>query len=162
MLTTYKVPEFRSMTGVPVTPTSGLMSPKLLPTRVPSTDVSPAEESIRDFRKVYIILGGTQRFDAGELAKEMENNPDFGALQMEIMSDPEAATALLEVRDTSEGDFVFELTSRKTGKVLLAGRGTRPAINQPIAANVTAELVRVLKPLRSTIQSPRAPMESGK
>jgi hypothetical protein len=112
---------------------------------------SGPETILHDFKTVHIVTHGEQFFNDEDVRRELQTQPDFAALKMEIVDDPSAADIVLEVNHVFPGDFPFEVKSRKTGEVLLSSEGTGPLRGKAGAESIAGEFVRAVKPFRATL-----------
>ena len=128
--------------------------PATIPSKPPADSPVPSrgpETILRDFRTVHIVTHSQQYFNDDDVRRELQTQPEFAALKVEIVDDPGAADIVLEVNHVFPGDFPFELKSRKTGEVLLSSDGTGPLRGKAGAEIIAGQFVRAVKPFRATL-----------
>jgi hypothetical protein len=132
----------------------GRSEPVTIPAKPPAISPGPSsglETILHDSKTVHIVTHSQQFFNDDDVRRELQTQPDFAALKMEIVDDPSAADIVLEVSHVFPGDFPFEVKSRKTGEVLLSSEGTGPLRGKAGAESIAGEFVRAVKPFRATL-----------
>lgn len=134
----------------PVTP------PPATPNAAPRSSVAPgtpsANESkdrrviLRNLQTIYINAEGAKTFGNSEMKAALVSNQEFSLLRLQIAGDPNAADAILEVRNSLGAEYAFELKSRNG---VLLFRGTDVSLTPSLAArDVARYFVQLARPFR--------------
>ena len=114
----------------------------------PEVEHSADAERKTDFRTLYVITH-SDLFAANELRYELERNPEFGSMRLEMVDDPDSADAVLELTYRGAGDFSYELKSR-TKEVLLTGKdGSFTVYGAAGTAELAQDLIESLAALEA-------------
>lgn len=114
---------------------------------------------LRNFRTMFVDTQKAQFFGPHQMEAALARNKDFAALHISVVDDPRLADAILEVSYTFAWDYPFVLKHQNTSIELLAGKGYGPFSGPAGAASVAKQLVKLLKPYRSTLPQPKAGRE---
>lgn len=110
---------------------------------------------LRNFRTMYVDTRKAQFFGNRQMQGALARNKDFAAMHFSMIDDPGLADVILEVGYTFAWDFPFTLKHQNTGIILLAGKGVAPFSGPAGAASVAKQLIKLLRPYRTTPPAPQ-------
>mgnify|MGYP001767622384 CR=1 FL=1 len=103
---------------------------------------------------MYVIATAAQFFKADQLKAELGKHKEFPALGISIVEERALADAILEVSYTFAWDYPFVLKHQNTSVVLVSGKGQGAFSGPAGAISVANQLVKLLKPYRSSPPKP--------
>jgi hypothetical protein len=102
------------------------------------------------FKTMTVDASRATFFANDQMVAALHVNKEFEAFGIVIVDNPANADVVLEVGYTFAWDYPFTLKKRNTGVFLLSGIGTGPFSGPLGAESVASELVKLLKPYRTT------------
>jgi hypothetical protein len=110
---------------------------------------------LRNFRTMSVSTRKAQFFGDSQMKAALARNKGFAALHISLVDDPGMADVVLVVGYTFAWDYPFTLKHQNTSIELLAGKGYGPFSGPAGAASVAQQLIKLLKPYRSTPPAPK-------
>jgi hypothetical protein len=126
-------------------------------------DAKDPEAVLRKFRTMFVDASKAVYFGTPQMKAALGDNKGFVPLNISLVDDAAVADVVLNVSYTFAWDYPFTLKHQNTSVILLSGVGIGPFSGPAGAMSVAAEVVKALRPYRTTrMASPSAPAGRGR